>query len=250
MILAAGRGNRLRPETDTLPKPLFKVGNTNMIRNAIGYLQVYGINDIAANLYHLGKLIEKELSWNVRDKVNLHLVHEKIMMGTAGGIKGAEEFLTGSTFAVINSDILTDIDLHEALKVHESNKALATLVVRDNPQPSSISTLSIQTDGRLTRFIDTTAPCYDLKNLDPALKMFTGVAIYSPEIFNHIPAGTPSDISSEVFPKLIKADFPIYTYNHKGYWADIGTHQSYSAARMDVALGKFKTFNIQDMQKI
>ncbi|MDH5542528.1 MAG: nucleotidyltransferase family protein [Nitrospinota bacterium] len=249
MILAAGRGNRLRPETDTLPKPLFKIGNTNMIRNALGYLLASGITDIAVNLHHLGKLIEKELSWNVRDRINLHLVHEEIMMGTAGGIKGAEDFLSGSTFAVINSDILTDINLEEAIAIHRSNNALATLVVRDNPQPSSISTLSAHTDGRLARFIDTKAPCYNLENLDPVLKMFTGVAVYSPEIFKHIPGGRPCDISTEVFPKLIEADLPVYTYNHKGYWADIGTHQSFTAARMDVALGKFKTFPIQDTHK-
>ncbi len=245
MILAAGYGIRLRPETDRLPKPLFSIGTTNMIRNSIGYLTHYGIKDIAINIHHLRHLILKELSWGVRDKVTLHIVEEEEIMGTAGGIKGAESFLAGSTFAVINSDILHDINLDEMLKIHESNSAVATLALRDNPNPGKIGTLAADTNGRLARFLDTTMPGYKAGNVEPKQKMFTGVAIFSAEIFDYIPAGRRVDISTEVYPKLVETGKPIYTYNHTGYWADIGTPKTYSDVRMDVALSRFKTYSIK-----
>jgi mannose-1-phosphate guanylyltransferase/phosphomannomutase len=243
-ILAAGFGTRLKPESDRIPKPLFPIGTSNMIKNAIGYLHANRIEDITVNMHHLADMIKKELSWNVRDSVNLHLIEEEELRGTAGGIKGAEEFLGDSTFVTMNCDILIDLDIRLAVEVHESNNAIATLVVRDNPIPAQIGTLMADKNGRLVRFLDSTSPSYKIEELQPALKMFTGVAIYSPEIFNHIPPGRQVDISTEIFPKLMEADAPLYTYNHTGYWADIGTPTSYSEARMDVALGRFKTHNI------
>jgi len=243
-ILAAGYGTRLRPETDRVPKPLFPIGTSNMIKNAIGYLHANHIDDIAINMHHLSHLIKKELSWNAKDSVNLHLIEEEEIRGTAGGIKGAEEFLGDSTFVVMNCDILIDLDIQQAAELHKSNNALATLVLRDNPTPSQIGTLVADKNGRLVRFLDSTSPSYKVEEMVPDLKMFTGVAIYSPEIFKHIPSGRAVDISTEIYPKLMEADAPIFTYNHTGYWADIGTPTSYTEARMDVALGRFKTHNI------
>lgn len=243
-ILAAGYGTRLKPETDRIPKPLFPISTTSMIKNAIGYLYANRIEDIAVNLHHLAHMVKKELSWNVRESVNLHLIVEEEIRGTAGGIKGAEEFIGDSIFVAMNCDILIDLDIELAAELHESNNAIATLVVRDNPMPARIGTLAVDKNGRLVRFLDSTSPGYNMEDLVPELKMFTGLAIYSPEIFSRIPPGRPVDISTEIFPKLMEADAPVYTYNHTGYWADIGTPASYSEARMDVALGRFKTHNI------
>jgi len=244
MILAAGYGKRLRPQTDTLPKPLFTIGMTNMLRNNIGYLLSFGIKDIAVNCFHLKSLIKKELSWGLREKVNLHIIEEMEIMGTAGGIKGAENFIGDSNFFVLNSDVLIDADLNEVKKIHESKKALATMVVRDNPSPEKIGTLAVDKQNRLVRFLDTISPHYDASELNPPIKMFTGLVLYSPEIFSHIPKGQPANISTEVYPKLVEDGRPIHTYNHTGYWVDIGTPETFADARMDVALAKYKTYSI------
>ena len=244
MILAAGYGTRLRPETDSRPKPLFSIGKTNMLKNAIGYLLHHGIDEIAVNLYHLSDMIKKELESINSNKVTLHAVEETEMMGTAGGIKGAQHFLDGDDFAVVNSDVLTDLNLGGAIRYHREKKAMATLVLRENPDPAKIGTLKVDEDGRVVRFLSATSKNYDPKKVTDSTKMFTGVHIFSPEIFNHIPAGRPVEISGEVYPKLIESGEPVYGYDHHGYWADIGTPTAYKEAQMDVVFNKFKPYKI------
>jgi NDP-sugar pyrophosphorylase family protein len=242
MILAAGFGNRLKPRTDTLPKPLFPIGGTNMIKNAVGYLLANGIRDIAVNLHHLPLLIKKEISSGTPANLNLRLIEEKEIMGTAGGIKGAEDFIGNSVFAVVNSDILIDINIAEAAAVHEANGAVVTLVVRKNPHPERYGILAVEEGGRLARFLKTTIPEYREENLVSEIKMFTGLAVYSPEIFRHIPAGRPVDLAAEILPALVKNGFPVYTCDHTGYWADIGTPEGHAAAQNDVEAGRFRTY--------
>ena len=89
MILAAGYGMRLRPETDSRPKPLFPIGKTNMLKNAIGYLLAHGIDEIAVNLYHLADMMKNEMETDNGKKVTKHAIEEKQMISTSGGIKGA-----------------------------------------------------------------------------------------------------------------------------------------------------------------
>ena len=244
MILAAGYGTRLRPETDSRPKPLFPIGKTTMLKNAIGYLLHHGIDEIAVNLYHLSHMIKKELAAVNSQKVTLHVVEETEMMGTAGGIRGAQRFLEGSLFAVVNSDVLTDLDLRAALRYHRDKKAIATLVLRENPDPAKIGTLKVDESGRVVRFLNSTPKNYDPKTVTDSTRMFTGVHILSPEIFSHIPAGRPVDISGEVYPGLIESGEPVYGYGYQGYWADIGTPSAYKEAQMDVVFNKFKPYMI------
>ncbi|GMT42682.1 MAG: hypothetical protein IEMM0002_1093 [bacterium] len=244
MILAAGYGVRLRPETDKIPKPLFSIGKTNMIKNSIGFFQRHGVKEIAINIYHLGHMIKDELDSIPVGSVNIHLIEEKTLMGTAGGIKGAQPFLDGSEFAVINSDILTNLDLCAAIRFHRKKNALATLVVRENPDPARIGTLKQDRDERLVRFLASRSPEYDASKVSDSLKMFTGVHIFSPEIFKHIPAGRPVGISEETYPALIESGADIFAYDHYGYWADIGTPDSYDAAKLDVAYNRFKPYSI------
>jgi len=244
MILAAGYGARLRPETEKIPKPLFVIGETNMIKNAICYLAQNGIKDIAINLHHLAHVIKEELASIPDSEVTLHLIEEKELMGTAGGIKGAESFLGGSEFVVINSDILIDLDLGAAISFHRKKGGLATLVVRDNPTPETIGTLKLSADGRLAQFLASRSPKYDSAKIEDTPKMFTGVHIFEPEIFAHIPAGRPVGISEEVYPALIESGAEIFGYDHDGYWADIGTPESYASAKADVASGSFHPYPI------
>jgi len=239
--LAAGYGERLRPETDATPKPLFKIGGTNMIRNAVGYLLRHGITEIAINLHHLGRLIKDDLAKNPPKGANLFFVEEEKLMGTGGGIKGAEPFIGGSDFVVINSDVLTDLDLGEAIKFHRSKNALATLVTRKNPEPEKIGSLAEGEGGRLVRFLDAKSPAYKGENEKERL-MFTGIHVLSKSFWGRIPANRPVDISREVYAPLVTAGEPIYVFNHYGYWADIGTPDTYRSACEDVKNGKFKPY--------
>ncbi len=239
MILAAGYGERLRPETDGTPKPLFRIGSTNMIRNAIAYLLRHGVTEVAINLFHLGHMIKEDLSKNPPKGAKLFFVEEKVLMGTGGGIKGAERFIGGSDFVVINSDVLTDLDLGRAIDFHRSKNALATLVTRKNPNPEKIGSLAEGEGGRLVRFLGSKSPAYKGENENAPL-MFTGIHVLSTDFWKKIPAGRPVNVSTDVYAPLVAAGAPIYVFNHDGYWADVGTPETYRAAQEDVKSGRFR----------
>ncbi len=243
MILAAGYGERLRPETDKKPKPLFAIGQTCMIRNAIGYLLRHGITEMAVNLHHLGHMIKEEISKNPPAGATIHFVNEAVIMGTAGGIKGAEPYIGDSDFVVINSDILVDLDLSRAIDFHREKKALAMLVVRQNTEPQRTGVLEVADDGRLVRFLNARSPQYPPGKHYPPM-MFTGIHIFAKEFFGCIPAGKPVNISTEVYPKLVESGAAVFALPHAGYWADIGTPATYRAACEDINKGIFTPYGV------
>ncbi len=244
MILAAGLGERLRPMTNTTPKPLFGIGGTTMIRNTIGHLYAHGIRRIAINLHHLGGMIKDDLKTGMPRDLTLWFSEEPVLLGTAGGIKGCEPFLKNGEFVVINSDILVTADLDAVIRAHHENNALATLVVRANPWPETIGILEKAPDGRLLRYLSTRHPDYPTIADTPAPMMFTGIHVLSPAIFGYIPGGRPVNISEEVYPPLLAAGAPLRTFEYHGYWADIGTPASYQAAKEDVNNGLFTPYRI------
>ena len=244
MILAAGLGERLRPLTNSKPKPLFAIGGTTMMRNAIGCLYAHGIRRIAINLHHLGEMIKDDLKTGMPRDLTLWFSEEPALLGTAGGIKGCEPFLKDDEFTVINSDILVNIDLHAAIRAHHEKNALATLAVRPNPSPETIGILERAPDGRLMRYLAARHPGYALLAAPPAPMMFTGIHVLSPAIFSYIPGGRPVNISVEVYPPLLAAAAALHTFEYGGYWADIGTPASYQAAQNDVNNNLFTPYGI------
>lgn len=244
MVLAAGLGERLRPLTEKTPKPLLEIGGTTMIRNAIAFLRTHGIRDIAVNIHHLGHLVRRHLESDIPEDISLHFSEEPVLLGTAGGIKAAEPFLKDSPFVVVNADVLSDFDLPLALAAHRRHNALATLVLRDNPDPQTIGALEMSADQRLTRFLGSFAPGYRPAADGGGLMMFTGIHVFSPGIFGYIPAGRPVNISTEIYPLLLESGAALGAVRHGGYWADIGTHETYRNAKDDVARGLFTPYGM------
>ena len=122
MILAAGLGTRLRPLTDKKPKALIPVVNIPMLARNIYFLQEYGINEIVVNSHYLGRQILDFLKDPKFDTIDLNVKVESEILGTGGGISNCRDFLDKETFVVINSDIITDINLKEVLKRHKESK--------------------------------------------------------------------------------------------------------------------------------
>lgn len=135
MVLAAGRGTRLRPLTDTRPKALVEVGGRTLLELVLRRLIAAGVTEVVINLHHLGDQIP--LFLEKHDGFGLRRVawsEEPILLGTGGGLKQAAWFFDdGEPFLVHNVDVLSDIDLRALLAVHRRNHALATLAVMDRP---------------------------------------------------------------------------------------------------------------------
>ena len=148
MILAAGFGTRLQPLTETVPKPMVPVVNRPLLERTIELLRLANIQDIAVNVHHLPEQVIAHFGDGSKFGVNLHFSREEKIMGTAGGIKMAQEFLDGGTFLVINSDIVVDIDLGRALAFHRERDSCLTLVVREDGSPKKYDPIEIESDRK------------------------------------------------------------------------------------------------------
>lgn len=227
MILAAGFGTRLLPFTKRLPKPLFPIIDKTLLDIAIERARDVGAKKVVVNAHHLASMIEAHLA--DRDYgVEVIVIIEDEILGTAGGIKNAEAQLGDGPFIVMNSDMLFEPDIEGLAKAHTKTGATATLVLRKNSAPEKYGVLSINKRGRVEKFLDYVAP--DHTPSDEL--MFTGVSMLSPGIFKKIEAGRSSDISTGVYGPMVKEGGPLYGVVSKEEWVDVGTVEEYRKAVM------------------
>ena len=235
MILAAGFGTRLKPLTLRLPKPMFPVLNQPLLEHTLKFLSSQGIQDIIINVHHLPKKIVEHFGDGSDFGVRLVFSIEEKILGTAGGLKKAEEFLQKETFLVMNSDVLADINLANILKFHKEKNAYLTLVVRQDANPEKYKPIQLADDGRITRFVDAT---FNHPFQTTQRVMFTGIQIMEPEIFSRIPKDKFFGTTEDVFPSLVDEGLPVYGTLHEKYWFDIGTRETYIQAQADALEGK------------
>ncbi len=236
MILAAGFGTRLKPLTQTVPKPMVPVLNRPLLERTIELLRLANIQDIAVNVHHLPEQVMAHFGDGSKFGVNLHFSREETILGTAGGIKAAQRFLDGGAFLVINSDIIVDIDLNRVLAFHRERGSCLTLVVRADDSPKKYDPIEIQPDGRIARFLGVSAT--NVSGGDTRRVMFTGIQIMGPEIFSRIPAGKFYGTTEDVFPEMIEQGLPVFGYLHKDYWIDMGNREQYLKVHKDALDGK------------
>ncbi|MEJ5167358.1 MAG: sugar phosphate nucleotidyltransferase, partial [Thermoanaerobaculia bacterium] len=170
-ILCAGLGKRLRPLTEEIPKPLLPFLGKPLVQHILEKLKEAGIEEIGINLHWKPENV-KEFFEKFKGEFNFHFFYEKELLDTGGALKNAKEFLRGSNFIVINSDIIFDFSLKEIIEYHKKNKNFGTLLITDNPETNN---LNISKDGKLIEVS---------KKFSKNLKTFGGIAIYEPEILN------------------------------------------------------------------
>jgi NDP-sugar pyrophosphorylase family protein len=184
MILAAGRGERLRPLTDDKPKPLVRVAGRCLIDYAIDTCCEAGITDIIVNLHHFGDQIRDHVGDGSDRGVHIFYSEEPTLQGSGGGIREARDLLGSSTFVTLNSDTIIDIDLGVVLSAHRRSAAAATLVLRKDRQMEKFGLIQLEADNRIGAFLSTQREGFAAP-LEPY--MYTGVQILEPEIFAYMP---------------------------------------------------------------
>ena len=237
-VMAAGYGKRLGALGEEIPKPLLPLGGVPLIGFALEKLASLGVKDAAVNLHHGAEKIRSALG-DYAYGVHIHYFYEPEILGTAGGIKNAEAFLCekDEPFFVINADAPCGADLKAALDHHQEGDFLATLVLRRSTEAQKYGVLEFDEAGRLRKFLGASAPGIPQGELSRA--MFTGLSIMSPEMLSHIPAGVASDISTQVYPRLMESDARIGAVLSDSYWMDVGTPSRYLQANMNVMSGEF-----------
>ena len=208
MILAAGRGERLRPLTNSTPKPLLKAGSSLLIEHHLNALSATGYTDVVINIGHLGQQIIDRLGDGSRYQLAIHYSDERdAVLETGGGIFKALPLLKSDLFLVINGDIWTDLDLS---LLPEKIDSIAHLVLVNNPEHHLQGDFSLQ--GNLL--------C-ERNDVDPSWT-YSGIGVYSHELFQQC--------REERFPlaPLLRehvADGQVTAEVYDGLWFDIGTKE-------------------------
>lgn len=232
MILAAGLGTRLRPLTETRPKPLLPVAGTPLIVWNLLLLRRHGVIEVLINLHHLGPMIEQTLGDGRRYGLTLTYSHEPVILGTGGGIKQAEPFFEGQPFLVLNGDTLLELDLDALMQAHRDRGALATMVLREDPDVERWGPVVVDRTGRILSITGR-----GRMEGDAAQRlMFAGVHVMHPRLLREVPAGRESSII-EAYVRAITEGEPVYGYRMAGYWSDVGTPERYAQAQRDAEAG-------------
>ncbi|HBG92487.1 MAG: hypothetical protein A2X54_09645 [Nitrospirae bacterium GWF2_44_13] len=224
---AAGLGERLRPITYHMPKPLLPLLGKPLIAIALEKFSAISSGEIGINLHYKADMM-KEWVMNSEFKDRIKLFPEDPILGTGGALKNAEAFLSGRHFLVHNADILSDVDFVRLIETHLSSGNIATLVTHDYPKYNNVV---LDDTGHV---IDVENPGTSTPNPDRIAKKiaYTGIAVYSPEIFKFL----PSEISHATVAWLAasKAGYKVQALDFTGsYWSDIGTPATYASAIID-----------------
>jgi NDP-sugar pyrophosphorylase family protein len=226
MILAAGLGTRLRPLTDTCPKPLIDVGGQPMIAFPLALIRSASIVEVAINLHHHGEQIRQALGHGENYGVRITYFEEPRILDTGGGIANARSFLEGGEFVVLNADTMTDLPLADMIAFHRRQGALATMFLRPDAQAARYGLVEIDDDSRIRRVLgypaDVPGPLRPL--------MFGGVHVFSPRVFAYMPPGEYS-ITRATYPRLLAANEPLAGYVFDGHWQLLDTHDGLAAGR-------------------
>tara|TARA_A100001037_G_scaffold306806_1_gene355841 strand:- start:16148 stop:17203 length:1056 start_codon:yes stop_codon:yes gene_type:complete len=237
-ILSAGFGQRLGLIGKEIPKALMPLGGVPQIEFALYKLRKCGVKEVGINLHYKSELIKKTLGEDFQG-IKLNYFFEEEILGTAGCLKNAEEFLSEKKepFFVVNCDAPSSIDFMSALEHHSRGNYLATLILRRSPEATSYGILGVDVSGRLIKFLSHYAP--NKKNKIMICGMFTGLSVMSPSIFKHIPSNRFCDIAQEIYPKLIYEDERIGAIISELYWADTGTIERFVQVNRDLLSGDF-----------
>ncbi|MFT8316036.1 MAG: sugar phosphate nucleotidyltransferase [Clostridium sp.] len=272
IIMAGGKGTRLRPLTCNRPKPMMPIMGKPVMQYSLELLKNSGIKDIGITLQYLPDSIIDYFGDGSEFGVNLKYFIEASPLGTAGSVKNAEDFLD-ETFIVISGDAVTDVNLIEALKYHKDKKAVATLILKEVSAPLEYGVVVTDKEGKITGFLE--KPNWREVFSD---KVNTGIYVLEPEIFKFYPmtsrCNTPPskdgdnsdtsldnssklggstkshqvrfiddrdksfDFSNDLFPILMKKNVSMYGYNSNFYWCDIGNINQFMQCNYDVLMGR------------
>ena len=230
MILSAGQGTRLQPITKNTPKSMVPLVGVRLLDRILGKLIQQGINQVAINSSHLSDEITSH--YGNGSQFGAEILHsfegyrtggENLPqpLGSAGGMMKVQQDhgFFDDTFIVLCGDAYFDIDLWAAVREHISNRAVATVIVKEMPDSKlcNYGVVNYDPDGRVRSFQEKPTVADALSN-----KINTGIYIFQKSIFDHIPKTAEFDIGSQLLPSLVEKGVKFYAHETNEAWLDIG----------------------------
>lgn len=247
MILAAGKGTRVRPLTNEMPKPMIPILGKPVMEYLVEELARQGVTEIMVNLSYLPAQIESyfrdgrgwgiEIGYSFEGHIENGVIHPHAL-GSAGGMKKIQSFgrFFDETFIVVCGDALIDLDIQQAIRLHHAKGAIASLIAKEVPleEVSSYGVVVADAEGRISCFQEKPSMEEARSNL-----VNTGIYIFEPEVLDRIPEGTAYDIGSQLFPSLVAQGLPFFALNIPFTWIDIGNVRDFWHAHQEVLSGHY-----------
>jgi len=219
VILAGGKGTRLKPYTTSFPKPLMPVGDKPILEILIRQLASYDQKDIILAVGHLAELVMSFIGAGSQYGVKIEYSREEKPLGTIGPLSLFTEELN-ETFLIINGDTLTDINYSKFIQSHKDRNCIVTIAASRRETELNYGILHLNSDLYIEKYEEKPQIGYHVG---------TGICIFEPEVLQYIKRGKHLDLP-DLINKLIADGKEINSYVHKGYWYDIGRPEDYAAA--------------------
>src|SRR5256712_3645655 len=228
VVMAGGQGSRLRPLTSNQPKPMLPIVGRPMMEHILRLARSHGFTEVIATVQFLASVVRNYFGDGSDVGVTISYATEEEPLGTAGSVRNAAPLLDDRTL-VLSGDTLTDVDLTELVKFHESTGAAVTVAVARVPNPLEFGIVITDESGRVERFLE--KPGWGDVFSDT---INTGIYVLERDVIESIPEGVEFDFSKDLFPLLLEKGCPIYGYVTDRYWTDVGNLGAYLAAHRDV----------------
>jgi mannose-1-phosphate guanylyltransferase len=232
VVLVGGDGTRMRPLTETVPKPLLPLVDRPFLAHVLDRLARHGVDEAILSSPYLGEVFEPFLETRGDRPPRVVWITESKPLGTAGAIANALDHLP-EAFLVLNGDILTDLDLTALAAFHRQRGSVATIAVGPVEDARPYGLVEVGEHGRVAAFREKPA------DLVPGT-VNVGTYVLEPVALRGVPASRAVSIETEVFPALVESKVPVYGFVSGAYWKDLGTPDKYLRATFDALEGRIE----------
>jgi mannose-1-phosphate guanylyltransferase len=231
VVLVGGEGTRLRPLTETIPKPLVPLVDRAFLHHVLDHLAAHGVHEVVLSSAYLESVFHAFIEAR-RGDPSITWITESTPLGTGGAVANAARAAGfDETFLVLNGDILTDLDLTALIEFHRSRGAAATITLTEVGDARPFGLVNMADDSRVLEFRE--------KPLEPVAGVVNaGTYVLEPAALDGVPGGRSVSIEREIFPGLIASGAGVYGFVSDAYWIDLGTPAKYLQATFDVLDGK------------
>jgi len=228
IVLAGGEGRRLKPLTQSRPKPLLPVAGRPCVDYVLRSLINSGVRELIVTTAYMSDTLIRSVSEGLAYEASILYTFEATPAGTAGSVKRVASFIDG-TFVVAMGDVLVDLDVRPLIEFHRRKKSVATIALTEVEDPTEYGIVGLDKGGRIQRFKEKPSREEAFSNLVNA-----GIYVLEPEVLDLIPDDRPYDFSKDVFPAILAKGLPLHGMKIEGVWVDIGRPKDLVRASLEV----------------
>jgi mannose-1-phosphate guanylyltransferase len=230
VVLVGGEGTRMRPLTETVPKPLLPLLDRRSLDHVLDHLARHGVDEVVLSSPYLEATFQPFIEAR-RGHPAIIWITETEALGTGGAIVNALDRLGDEPFFALNGDILTDLDLTSMLAFHRDRKAAVTIALHHVEDARAFGLVATDADGRVQEFREKP------EDAVPG-DINAGTYLLDPEALGGWPSGAKISIERDIFPAIIASGLPVFGFPSGAYWLDLGTPEKYLQAHFDMIEGK------------